>query len=233
MRRRPRPGPAAPRRAVRRRSPPGTNWLRCCQAVSTSGVSHSQPNSPPRGQNAQRGKGGGALFLSLLTGRSSIAVRAGLRVSELNAEMIVDTAMVRANWRKKLPVMPLMNAHGTNTALSTRPTAMTGPDTCSMARMVASRGVMPCSMWCSTASTTTMASSTTMPMASTSPNSVRLFRLKPRAAMTANVPMMATGTAISGMTAERQFCRNVSTTRATRMTASRSVLKTSWMHSRV
>ncbi len=34
-------------------------------------------------------------------------------------------------------------------------------------------------MWCSTASTTTMASSTTMPMASTSPKSVRLFRLKP------------------------------------------------------
>ena len=43
-----------------------------------------------------------------------------------------------------------------------------------------------------------MASSTTMPMASTRPNSVRLFRLKPNAAMTANVPTIATGTAISG-----------------------------------
>ena len=35
--------------------------------------------------------------------------------------------------------------------------------------------------------------------------------------MTANVPMMATGTATSGMMADRQFCRNNSTTMATRM----------------
>ena len=76
---------------------------------------------------------------------------------------------------------------------------MTGPDTSSIALMVASRGARPCSMWCSTASTTTMASSTTMPIASTRPNSVRLFRLKPTAAMTAKVPTMATGTATSGM----------------------------------
>ncbi len=77
---------------------------------------------------------------------SSRAVNAGLSVSELNAEMSVETAMVMANWRKKWPVMPLMKAHGTNTALSTRPTAMTGPDTCSIALIVASRGDRPCSM---------------------------------------------------------------------------------------
>ena len=35
--------------------------------------------------------------------------------------------------------------------------------------------------------------------------------------MTANVPTMATGTAISGMSVARQFCRNTSTTMATRM----------------
>ena len=51
------------------------------------------------------------------------------------------------------------------------------------------------------------------------------------AAMTANVPTMATGTAISGMIADRQFCRNTSTTMATRMTASRSVLNTSLIDS--
>ena len=110
---------------------------------------------------------------------------------------------------------------------------MTGPDTSSIALMVASRGDRPCSMWCSTASTTTMASSTTMPMASTRPNSVRLLRLKPSGAMTANVPMIATGTATSGMSADRQFCRNSSTTMATRMIASRSVLKTSLIDSRM
>ena len=40
--------------------------------------------------------------------------------------------------------------------------------------------------------------------------------LKPMAAMTANVPMMATGTAVSGISVDRQFCRKIRTTRATR-----------------
>ena len=129
--------------------------------------------------------------------------------------------------------MPLMKATGTKTAESTSAMAITGPETSRIACSVASFGDLPCSMWCITASTTTMASSTTMPMASTRPNSVRLFRLKPMAAMTAKVPMMATGTATSGMRAERQFCRNSSTTTATRMMASRSVLTTSWIDSLV
>ncbi len=51
------------------------------------------------------------------------------------------------------------------------------------------------------------------------------------AAITAKVPMMATGTATRGMMADRQFCRNSSTTKATRITASRSVLKTSLIDS--
>ena len=76
-----------------------------------------------------------------------------------------------------------------------------------------------------------MASSTTMPMANTSPNRVRVFRLKPIAAMTAKVPMMATGTAVSGISVERQLCRKISTTTATRRMASRSVLNTSMIDS--
>ena len=147
--------------------------------------------------------------------------------------MTVEAAIVRANCRKNWPVMPLMNAQGTKTALRTRPTATTGPETWLMALSVASRGSSPFSMWCSTASTTTIASSTTMPIASTRPKSVRLLRLKPITFITAKVPMMATGTAIKGMIAERQFCRNNSTTSATRMIASRSALTTSSMHCRV
>ena len=46
-------------------------------------------------------------------------------------------------------------------------------------------------------------------------------------AITANVPMMATGTAISGITAARQFCKNTSTTMATSRMASRRVFNTS------
>ena len=124
-----------------------------------------------------------------------------------------------------------MKAHGMNTAESTRPTAITGAETSLIACNVAGLGAIPFSMWCSTDSTTTIASSTTMPIASTSPKSVRLLSEKPNAAMTAKVPMMATGTAISGMSADRQFCRKSRTTRATRITESSSVLKTSWIDS--
>ncbi len=51
------------------------------------------------------------------------------------------------------------------------------------------------------------------------------------AAMAAKVPMMATGTAMSGMSVARQFCRNTSTTMATSTMASRSVLNTSMIDS--
>ena len=84
----------------------------------------------------------------------------------------------------------------------------------------------------STFSTTTIASSTTMPMASTRPNSDRLFSEKPRAGMTANVPISDTGTAISGMIEARQFCRNTSTTMTTSRIASNSVWTTSRIDSR-
>ena len=79
-------------------------------------------------------------------GLSSIAARAGLRVSELKVEMTVDDAIVRANCRKNCPVMPEMNAQGMNTAESTSPTAITGADTSLIALIVAARGFKPCSM---------------------------------------------------------------------------------------
>ena len=62
-----------------------------------------------------------------------MAASAGLNVSELNAENTVETAIVTANCRKNCPVIPPMNAHGTNTAHNTTATAMTGPVTSSMA----------------------------------------------------------------------------------------------------
>ncbi len=79
-------------------------------------------------------------------GRNKSAASAGLRLSELIVEITVDIAIVSANCRKNWPTMPEMNAHGTKTADSTRPTAMIGPATSSMARIAASRGVRPCSM---------------------------------------------------------------------------------------
>ena len=62
-----------------------------------------------------------------------------------------------------------------------------------------------------------------MPMASTRPNSDRLFSEKPSSAMTAKVPISDTGTATMGMMVARQFCRKTSTTMKTRTNASNSV----------
>ena len=118
-----------------------------------------------------------------------------------------------------------MKPTGTNTALRMRPIATTGPETSSMALRVASFGVIPCSMWCMTASTTTIASSTTMPIASTRPRSESTLIEKPSSGKNMKAPMSETGTVTSGMKVARQFCRKTKTTRRTRNTASKSV----WM----
>ena len=100
-----------------------------------------------------------------------------------------------------------MNATGTNTAQSTNPMATTGPETSFIASRVASTGSLPCSRWCCTASTTTMASSTTMPMASTRPNMVNTFTLNPSAGNMMNAPRSETGTVAIGMIVARKLCR--------------------------
>ena len=127
-----------------------------------------------------------------------------------------------------------MNADGTNTAHSTSAMAISAEPTSSMLFLAASRGDSPAAMLRSTFSTTTMASSTTMPMASTRPNSERLFSEKPNIAITRNVPTSDMGMATSGMTAARQVCRNRITTRTTRITASPMVSVTAftdcWMN---
>ena len=143
------------------------------------------------------------------------------------AESTVDTAMVRANWRKNSPTIPVMNPHGTNTAQSTRATPMTGPVTSSIAFTAAARGESPSPIQRSTFSTTTIASSTTIPIASTSPNSESELRLNPNPSMNASVPMIATGTEINGISVARHFCRKRSITIVTRTTAMPSVRSTS------
>src|SRR5580765_2123072 len=147
--------------------------------------------------------------------------------------MIVEAAIVKANCLKNWPVIPEINAQGTNTAQSTAEIAITGPDTSAIAFSVASFGSMPLAIQLSTFSTTTMASSTTMPMASTKPNKLRLLSVKPINAMTAKVPTIETGTAISGIKVERQFCKKTSTTMPTRMMASRKAWNTSLIDSSI
>ena len=64
----------------------------------------------------------------------------------------------------------------------------------------------------STASTTTIASSTTSPIASTRPNKESVLTLKPNSGKNMKVPTSDTGTASSGISVDRQPCRNMKTT---------------------
>jgi hypothetical protein len=125
-----------------------------------------------------------------------------------------------------------MKAVGMKTAQSTSDIATTGPLTSPIALIAASRGARPLAMFRSTFSTTTMASSTTMPMARTSPKRDRLFNEKPKACITARVPMRDTGTAMSGMIEARQVWRNTTTTTTTRTTASIRVKRTERIEAR-
>jgi len=143
--------------------------------------------------------------------------------------MMTDTAIVTANCWYMRPVMPGMNAVGMKTADSTSATPTTGPDTSSIALKAASRGDIPWSMWCSTASTTTMASSTTRPMASTRPNSDSVLIENPSIGNSMNVPTSETGTASSGIRVARKPWRKMKTTMITSAIASKSVLTISWM----
>ena len=127
--------------------------------------------------------------------------------------------------------MPPMNAQGTNTAERTAATPITGPVTSVIARSAAAYGSSPWLIQRSTFSTTTIASSTTMPIASTRPKSDSVLRLNPMAAIAANVPTIATGTATSGISVARQLWRNSSTTSPTSRIASRSVFTTSTIDS--
>src|SRR5258708_2243303 len=45
-----------------------------------------------------------------------IAASTGAKVSALKAEIAMENAMVSANWRNRMPVVPVKNATGTNTA---------------------------------------------------------------------------------------------------------------------
>ena len=114
-------------------------------------------------------------------------------VRAFTAEMIVETEIVIANWRKNCPLMPPRKQQGMNTEVRTRVMASTGPVISSMALSVAARASRPVAICRSMFSRTTMASSTTMPIASTRPKSVRLLSVNPIAAMIAKVPIKETG----------------------------------------
>src|SRR5690349_17087284 len=84
--------------------------------LAIRGSKNSYPAQAPKSANATRGSGATDCPCPWDRGRSSKAESAGLRVRELNALMMVLVAIVNANCRKNWPMIPEMNAQGTNTA---------------------------------------------------------------------------------------------------------------------
>jgi len=141
---------------------------------------------------------------------------------------MVATEMVMAKGRYIRPVSPGRNSEGTKTASSTRVVATMAPPTSPIAFDVASFAERPSvSISRMVFSTTTMASSTTMPMASTSPNSVRLLIDWPVASITAKVPISETGMVTAGTRVVRQSWRKIQTVKITSRMATNSVSTTS------
>src|ERR1700722_12439470 len=161
-----------------------------------------------------------------------IAESAGVKVSALKAEIDTEKAMVSANCRNKMPVVPGKKATGTNTATSTNEVATTAPATSFMAIEAALCGSeIPSVMWRWTFSMTTMASSTTRPVARVRPNKVSVLIEKPRIFTNAKVPINETGMVMAGMKVLRQSCRKMKMTSTTRPMASSKVYSTSLIDS--
>src|SRR6185312_6215566 len=130
---------------------------------------------------------------------------AGESVRALKAEMAMEKAMVSANCRYRIPVVPGKNDTGTKTEISTSEVATTAPVTSDMATEVAVCGSECSALICRcTFSITTMASSTTSPVASTMPNIVSVLMEKPNILMNAKVPNSETGIVMVGMMVARQ-----------------------------
>ncbi len=145
----------------------------------------------------------------------------------MTPEMTTEIAMVIANCLYSVPVTPLRNATGRNTATSTSTIEISAPAISVIACLAASSADKPfLVMLTSTFSTTTIASSTTRPMARIMPNSVSMLIEKPSMNMPMKVPMIDTGTARIGMIVARSDCRNTNTTNTTSKTASKKVCTT-------
>jgi hypothetical protein len=111
--------------------------------------------------------------------------------------MAIENAIVSANWRNRIPVVPGKKATGTNTATSTSDVAMTALVISAVAAVAALReSCSPAEIWRSMFSITTIASSTTSPVANVMPNSVRVLIEKPSNFTNAKVPISETGVAM-------------------------------------
>ena len=104
----------------------------------------------------------------------------GSRVKETNSETSTAKATVMPNWKKKRPMIPFMNATGTNTATIDKVVASTARPISAVPSRAAVKWSSPCSRWRTMFSRTTMASSISRPMASDSAIRVMTLRVMPQ-----------------------------------------------------
>ena len=102
------------------------------------------------------------------------------------------------NWKKKRPMMPLMNAIGTNTATIANVVAITARPISSVPSRAAVTWSLPMPRWRTMFSRTTIASSIRRPMHSDSAISVRKLSVKPNAYSAMNVAITAIGSVRPG-----------------------------------
>src|SRR5262249_28255536 len=93
----------------------GATIVHQCRAVNSSTASYDSSihRRPALNQRNRKNR-----VSPCLARRNSRAI-AGLKVSELRAEKTNEKTIVMANWLYSRPVIPGMNATGTNTAAST------------------------------------------------------------------------------------------------------------------
>ena len=141
--------------------------------------------------------------------------RAGVRVSETTAEITMVATRVTANSRISMVNMLSPNTIGPNTAISDSVIDTTVKPISRTPVSAACSGAMPCSMWRTMFSITTIASSTTKPTHSTSATSEKMFRVKPSIHITISAPASDSGTLSMAIRVGRSRRRNSSITSAT------------------
>ena len=99
----------------------------------------------------------------------------------MNSDTSTATATVRPNWKKKRPMIPLMNAIGMNTATMAKVVAMTASPISWVPSSAAVRWSLPIARWRTMFSRTTIASSISSPMHSDNAISVRKLSVKSNA----------------------------------------------------
>ena len=170
---------------------------------------------------------------AIASGRASAARAhsAGLRVSALTAEISIETETATANWRNNCPLMPGMKATGTNTDSRTSVMAMIGPVISAIAFLVAVRDRQLGFLLHHALDILDHDDRVVDDDADGQHQRQQRHGVGGIAdrEQTANVPMIDTGTATSGMRVVRSLPRNRNTTIATSTKASARVRTTSSM----